>query len=172
MTALANVLNNNPQEYISKEDYFETLKIYTHSHRFRQIPPVGDTIITEQLWIDENLNPFNGDWLARTRMEVQGYSHNFQERGIYYNHSTYNDLIITGLFGLRPALDHELVINPLVPDDWDWFCLDQVQYKDHSLSILWDRDGSKYHLGKGLRIYIDNKLAAKSKSIQKIKISL
>ena len=55
LTALANVLNNYPQNYITKEDFFETLKIYTNSHHFKQIPPDGDTIISSLLWIDENL---------------------------------------------------------------------------------------------------------------------
>ncbi len=165
LTALANVLNDYPQKVITKNDFFETLKIYTKSHRFRQIPPVGDTIINENLWIDENLNPFNGDWLARTRMEVQNYNHGFPERGIYYNHSTYNDIIITGLVGLRPSLDNTLTVNPLVPDDWDWFCLDDISYKGKRITILWDRNGEKYKKGVGFQVSVDGKTAARSKKI-------
>jgi len=172
LTALANVLNDYPQDIITKEDFFETLKIYTKSHRFRQVPLDGDTIISDQLWIDENLNPFNGDWLARTRMEVQGHNQGFQERGIYYNHSTYNDIIITGLVGLRPSLDNKLVVNPLIPDDWDWFCLDDILYKGHKISILWDRTGNKYNNGKGLRVYSDGKMIARSKKLDKIEREL
>jgi len=168
LTALANVLNDYPQDVVSKEDFYQTLKIYTHSHQFRQIPPDGDTIVSDQLWIDENLNPFNGDWLARTRMEVQGWNHGFPERGIYYNHSTYNDIIITGLVGLRPSLDNNLVVNPMIPDDWDWFCLDNLLYQGHKIAILWDRTGKKYNLGKGLRIYSDGELVSKSISIKKL----
>ena len=171
LTALANVLNDYPQRVVTKKDFFETLKIFTKSHRFRQIPPSGDTIVTDQLWIDENLNPFNGDWLARTRMEVQ--NHGFKERGIYYyNHSTYNDLIITGLVGLRPSLDNLLTVNPLIPDSWDWFCLDNILYKGHLITILWDRNGEKYKRGKGLRIYDQGKLIAKSFSVKKLSIRL
>ncbi len=170
LTALANVLNDYPQEVIHKKDFYETLKIYTKSHRFRQIPPDGDTIVSDQLWIDENLNPFNGDWLARTRMEVQGWNHGFPERGIYYNHSTYNDIIITGLVGLRPSLDNKLVVNPMIPNDWDWFCLDDVLYKGHKITIVWDRTGKKYKKGKGLRIYSDGRLLSESKSIEKVEI--
>ena len=170
LTALANVMNDYPQDAITKEDYFDLLKIYTHSHRFRQIPPDGDTVISDQLWIDENLNPFNGDWLARTRMEVQGYSHGFQERGIYYNHSTYNDLIITGLVGLRPSLDNKLIIHPLIPDDWDWFCLDHVLYKNHIITILWDRTGKKYRKGKGLRVFKDGKLIEASHELRMVTV--
>jgi hypothetical protein len=172
LTALANVLNDYPQNFITKDDFYETLKIYTKSHRFRQVPPQGDKIENDLLWIDENLNPFNGDWLARTRMEVQNYNHGFKERGIYYNHSTYNDIIITGLAGLRPSLDNTLTINPLIPDTWDWFCLDDVYYKGHTITIQWDKTGEKYKRGKGLRIFVDGNPAAKARHIQKIQVSL
>lgn len=170
LTALANVLNDYPQEVISKKDFFETLKIYTKSHRFRQIPPDGDTIVSDYLWIDENLNPFNGDWLARTRMEVQNYNHGFRERGIYYNHSTYCDLIITGLVGLRPSLEQEIIVNPMIPDDWDWFCLDDILYKGHKITVVWDRFGKRYKLGKGFLIFVDEKLKSKKSSVQKISV--
>lgn len=172
LTALANVLNNYPQESVTKEDYFQLFKIYTHSHRFRQIPPDGDTIQTDHLWIDENLNPFNGDWLARTRMEVQGYNHGFQERGIYYNHSTYCDLIITGLVGLRPSPGNITVINPLIPDHWEYFCLNRVKYKGHDLTIVWDRSGQHYGIGKGLRVYINGRLVSKKKNLGRIQLKL
>jgi hypothetical protein len=172
LTALANVLNDYDQDVVSKEDFFQTFKNYTKSHRFRQIPPDADTIVTNDLWIDENLNPFNGDWLARTRMEVQGHNHGFKERGIYYNHSTYNDNVITGLIGLRPSLDDTLTINPLVPSNWDWFCLEHIFYKGADLTVLWDKNGDKYHRGKGLRVYADGKLLIKSDVITKLSTKL
>lgn len=172
LTAMANVLNDYPQQVISREDFLETLKIYTRCHRFRQVPPDGDTIINDHLWIDENLNPFNGDWLARTRMEVQNHNHGFQERGIYYNHSTYNDIIITGLAGLRPSLDNNLIINPLIPESWDYFCLDDILYKGRRITILWDRTGKKYHQGKGLKVFVDGKPVAGSRSVKTLPVSL
>jgi alpha-L-rhamnosidase len=172
LTALANVLNDYPQTVITKDDFFETLKIYTKSHRFRQIPPDGVTIINENLWIDENLNPFNGDWLARTRMEIQNYNHGFQERGIYYNHSTYNDIIINGLVGLRPSLDNTLTVNPLIPDSWDWFCLDDIFYQGKRITILWDRNGTKYKKGIGFQVSVDGKVKAKSKKIMPVTLLL
>ncbi len=60
---MANVLNNYDQDAISKADYFETLKIYTRSHRHKR----ADGRIVP--WIDENLNPFTGDWISRTRLK-------------------------------------------------------------------------------------------------------
>ena len=74
-----------------------------------------------------------------------------QERSRYYNHSTFNDLIITGLIGLRPRLDNTIEVNPLIPaDKWDWFCLDNVLYHGHNLTILWDKNGEwKKHIPAG-----------------------
>ena len=62
LTGLANLLNNYDQDVIGKEGYFETLKIYTKSH---QLQREDGTVVP---WIDENLNPYTGDWIARTRL--------------------------------------------------------------------------------------------------------
>ena len=84
-----------------------------------------------------------------------------RERSRYYNHSTYNDLIITGICGLRPQIDGSIVINPLLPQDkWDYFCLDGISYRGHTLTIIWDHDGQHYHQGKGLTLLIDGRKAA------------
>jgi hypothetical protein len=64
-------------------------------------------------WIDENLNPTNGDWIARTLLKQRGSE--IPERGKDYNHSTYCDLVISGLVGLRPRADDIVEVNPLVP---------------------------------------------------------
>ncbi|MDQ1316785.1 MAG: hypothetical protein QG588_434, partial [Candidatus Poribacteria bacterium] len=127
LTALANLLNNYDQNDITKEDYFKTLRIYTMSHRLKR----DDGIIVP--WIDENLNPYTGDWIAKTRLGDQ-------VRGKDYNHSTYCDLIISGLIGLRPHSDDVIEINPLLPvDKWDWFCLDRIYYHGYIIAILWDK---------------------------------
>jgi hypothetical protein len=173
LTALANVLHDYPQSYISRVDYFKTLQIYAKSHSFRQIPPGAPeseiVIREEQPWIDENLNPFTGDWLARTRMEVQGFKHQFKERGKAYNHSTFCDLIITGLVGLRPRADNIVEVNPLLPENtWDYFCLDNVLYHGRILTIIWDKTGNRYKKGQGLTLLADGKKIAGSVSLSKI----
>ena len=54
------------------------------------------------------------------------------------------------------------------PDKWDWFCLDNVRYHGRDLTILWDRNGTKYHKGKGLRIFADGIEIAKSDRITSV----
>ena len=104
--------------------------------------------------------------------EVTGYwLKGDQERSRYYNHSTFNDLIISGLVGLRPRMDNTLELNPLLPDGkWDWFCLDNIRYHGHNLSIMWDKNGNRYHVGKGLRIFVDGKEVGSSATLSKLLI--
>jgi hypothetical protein len=60
LVALANVLNNYEQEFVTKGDYFETLKTYTRSHRLMH----DDGRIVP--WIDEDLDPYDfGSLTAR-----------------------------------------------------------------------------------------------------------
>lgn len=121
-------------------------------------------------WIDENLNPFTGEWLARERKIAEG---TFYGRGNHYNHSTFADGIITGLVGLRPRADETVEVNPLLPPGkWDWFCLDNILYRDRILTILWDRTGTKFGRGAGLRVFADGAQIAQSDELAKTTGSL
>lgn len=162
LVALANVLNNYKQEFVTKADYFGTLKIYTRSHRLMH----DDGKVVP--WIDEDLDPYTGQWIARLRKRDSS-SVNTSKRGKDYNHSGYCDLIISGLVGLRPRADDIVEVNPLLPDGaWKWFCLDNVVYHDRIITILWDKNGTKYGRGKGLRVLVDGREAAKSDTLGRV----
>ena len=47
-----------------------------------------------------------------------------------------------------------------MPGSWDHFAVENVPYHGHNLSVLWDRDGSRYGQGAGLRIWIDGEAGA------------
>jgi hypothetical protein len=168
LTALANLLVNYEQAVVSREEYFEVLKTYTKCHRRTredgQIVP----------WIDENLNPYTGDWIARTRLKTWkdgtwDPAKGGRERGKDYNHSTYCDLIISGLVGLRPQADDRVVVHPLLPEGtWDYFCLDHVSYHGQTLTVLYDRTGKRYNLGRGLRVYADGREVAASERLERV----
>lgn len=168
LTALANLLNNYEQDVIGKKDYFETLRIYTRCHTLKR----EDGKVVP--WIDENLNPYTGDWISRTRLKnwnngTWDTGKGGKERGKDYNHSTYNDLIITGLIGLRPRADGVVEVNPLLPENtWDYFCLDNLLYHGHILTILWDMTGRKYGKGKGLTVFSDGKIIARARNLSRI----
>ena len=145
LTAMANLLNNYQQYYVSNKDYFGLLETYTKSQYWKGKPYIGE-------YLDEK----TGEWLKG------------EERSRYYNHSTYNDLIITGLIGLRPRADNIVEVNPLLPaGKWDWFCLDNVLYHDKILTIIWDRNGTKYKKGKGLTIWSNGKKIASANKLMK-----
>lgn len=119
LTGLANLLNDQEQNYISKDDFWTLLKIYTKS---QHLTLDNGNVIP---WIDENLNPFTGDWISRTMLK----NHQPKERGRNYNHSSFCDLVISGLVGIRPQSEDVLIVNPLIPEDkWDYFCLDHIMY--------------------------------------------
>jgi len=168
LTALANVLNHYPQKAVDKTAYFKTLTCYTKSHSLKRDDG------TRVPWIDENLNPHTGDWISRTRLKAWKNGtwdpkKGGKERGKDYNHSTYNDLIITGLVGLRPRADNVVEVNPLLPaGTWDSFCLDGVLYHGRILTILWDRTGKKYGRGMGLAVFADGKEIARSVTLSRV----
>jgi len=127
--------------------FFEHLRLYTESMHRRGRPYVGE-------YLDEQ----TGEWLWGDN-----------ERSRYYNHSTYNDLIISGLVGLRPTLDNEITVNPLVPKGkWSYFCLDGIVYHEHNLTILWDADGMRYGQGQGLTLLVDGKRVANRPDLGKL----
>lgn len=171
LTAMANVLNHYQQDAICKADYFKQLTIYSLSHRRK----LADGRVVP--WIDENIDPKTGVWIARARCEEQNAAFvkkgepekQLRERGKDYNHSSFCDLIITGLVGLRPRGDDVVEVHPLVPDgQWDWFCLDKVSYHGRSLTIVWDKTGERYGQGKGLSVFVDGKEIARSDSLERV----
>ncbi|MBI3875654.1 MAG: glycoside hydrolase [Verrucomicrobia bacterium] len=144
LTALANVLRDYPQSVVTPRDYFDCFLTYVRSHRFNGRPYIGE-------YLDET----TGAWLKGA-----------QERSRYYNHSTFADLVITGIAGLRPRADDTVEIHPLLPDGtWEWFCLDGVKYHGRTLTILWDRAGARYGKGAGLRVFADGKLIAETNQL-------
>lgn len=142
LTGLANLLNGPTQDAISAQDYFALLKIYAKSHRLK----LDDGRVVP--WIDENLNPTNGDWISRTRLKAWkngtwDAGKGGVERGKDYNHSTFCGLVISGLVGLRPRADNTVEVNPLAPPAWEYFCLDQILYHGRNLTILFDKTGAR-----------------------------
>lgn len=176
LKAMANLLRNYNQSVISKEDFVWLLNIYSKSHR--RINKNGEKIC----WIDENINPFTGDWISRTmrmRKSLDAKAENYDEesqhyeRGKDYNHSAFCDFIISDLVGIQTSMDQDLTIDPLVPENyWDWFCLDNVKVHNNIITVIWDKKGKKYEKGEGFMIYVNGELIHHSKTIKKITIRI
>ena len=151
LAAMANLLNDYDQDFVDRADYLRLLKVYARTHQKDDRP-----------YIAEATHPDSGSW--------SGHDHfNHSE---HYFHSAFVDLVITGLIGLRPRDDDVLEVNPLAPGSWDWFALEDVPYKGHDVTIVWDRAGRRYALGAGLHLLVDGKRLASSTRLEKIEVEL
>jgi hypothetical protein len=90
----------------------------------------------------------------------------------HYNHSSYNNLVISGLCGIRPSASDTLDLNPLIDESIKYFCLDDVQYHGHNLTVVYDADGTKYNVGKGLTVYVDHQKASLINNGKKYKVHI
>jgi hypothetical protein len=151
LVALANVLNNYRQSFVDKTDYFKLFKVYTLDQRMNGRP-----------YIAEAANPDNGSWDG----------HNTFNHSEHYFHSGYVDLVVTGIAGLRPRADDSLEVNPLAPEGWDYFALDGVRYHGHEIAIVWDRGGTRYHVGAGLTIQVDGVTGGHADHLQRLVVYL
>ena len=141
------MLRHYPQEVVTNHDWFDAFKTYTRSHVYDGLPYIGE-------YQDET----TGAWLKGR-----------DPRSFYYNHSTYADLVITGLVGLQPRADNTIEVAPLLPaGTWDWFCLDHVRYHGREVAILWDKDGRRYGRGAGLQVIVDGQVVGKSDKLERI----
>ena len=157
LTALERHLHRHGEGFATRKAYFETLQTYSNSHRMTR--PDGSTVC----WIDENLDPFTGEWIARKLLIERGQE--YYERGKDYNHSTFCDLIIGGLVGLQPQLDGSIIIEPLLPEDeWDWFSLSKVYVAGKEITVFYDKTGNHFRKGKGFFVYVDGHKAAQADS--------
>lgn len=163
LVALANLIDNGEQSVMSATDYFRLFSAYTKSQHIR----MSDGHVIP--WIDEDLNADTGEWIARDVLISKNQPP--PNRGRYYNHSGYADLVITGLIGIRPAAGNELAIHPLIPPDkWDYFALDGLPYHGHVLTILYDRSGDRYHRGAGLTVLCDGNVVGHLNSLAPITV--
>lgn len=147
LKGLGNLIRNYENHDMTRKDYFSALKRYAVSHQKNGKPFIG-----------EYQHETTGRWLKGDN-----------PRSRYYNHSGFCDLIISELVGLRPREDNVLEINPLIPEDqWEWFALDSVKYHDHIITIVWDKTGEKYNLGKGFMAFSDGEKIAEAETLTRI----
>lgn len=148
LTAAANVLRHYPPCGFAKQDYWTLLKQYAVSHQMRDE-------LGRRMWIDENMHPYTGKWLAREQLKRNGWKpeNGGYERGKDYNHSTFCDLVLSGLFGIGPDGNGGLTADPLLPEGWSWFRVTNLTYAGKQWTVVYDRTGEKYSLGKGLQIF-------------------
>lgn len=116
------------------EQYFKTVSVYSTTQR----DSFGNPFVAEAHY------PEIDAWSA--------YTTNHSE---HYDHSTYNDDVITGLLGLVPRSDNKLQVSPIIPEKWAYFALENVGYHGHLITVLYDANGTRYDKDAGLSIFVD-----------------
>lgn len=150
ITGMANLLQNYNQHQVTNSEYLHLLRLFTRQHYL----PDG------RINLVENYDPNLGGPI------VYYYWSN------HYNHSSYNNLVISGLCGIIPSADDTLRLNPLIDSSIRYFFLDDLRYHGHKLSVIYDLDGTKYNTGKGLSVWVDGKKAALKKKVNKYEICI
>jgi hypothetical protein len=123
--------------------FFRLLNQYAKSHRLEHDSD-------SPYWIDEVMHPYTGDWISRSRLKEWSDNKSWdkgkggKERGKDYNHSTFCDLVISGLFGIKIDKD-DIYAEPRFPSEWEYAFLYHipfatklytVKYTKHGLSIV------------------------------------
>ncbi len=137
LTAVIAYLHTEKQPKISAEEFMSLLLTYAYSHRDTDGTPC----------LDENMDPDTGIWLAREIMRNWNRPGKDPSRGQHYNHSSFIDLVMTGICGICPAEGNHLVIHPL-GTSLDAFSVSDVLYHGHCLAITWEKT-------TGLRVCVD-----------------
>ncbi|MET0238329.1 MAG: discoidin domain-containing protein [Sphingobium sp.] len=153
--AMANLLDHyDAKGPVTRSAYMRQLRQYTALH-FQ-----GDKLDLEE------------DYHPETGAPIVGL-----DRSHHYFHSGYNDLILTGMVGIRPRADDVLEVNPLLPDPGDpqalaWFRVQDIPYHGHSIAVAWDADGSHYKRGRGLSIEVDGQEVARRATLGRLTVPL
>ncbi len=146
LTAMRNMIMNYNEKY--KNSFFKLVKQYAESHK--RLTESGKTVN----WIDEVRHPLKDEWSSREILKNFGWKPGLggYERGKDYNHSTFCDIVISGIVGVKYENDM-LEVSPSIPDDWDYFKLENLNFRGNTYSIIYDKTGEKYNQGKGISIY-------------------
>ena len=152
LTACARMLRSGGRvEGFGPEEYAMLLRQYAISHRL-----LGEDG-RWRMWIDEVMHPYTGDWTARTHLKKEGWkkANGGYERGKDYNHSTFCDLVLSGLLGIGTDKAGCLTAEPMIPASWTYFRVSGIWHSGKRYTVLFDRDGSRYGHGTGVQVYVE-----------------
>ncbi|MCC6696752.1 MAG: hypothetical protein IT365_14070 [Candidatus Hydrogenedentes bacterium] len=139
LSAMAATLREYKESPLRVSDFYALLQSFTDAQFYKQ-----DSNFP---WTGEYYNGNDGEWRTDQRD---------------YNHSTYLDILIADVAGLRPRADETIEVHPLIDPAMEAFAIDGVRYHGHDITIAWapatDPAPTPDSL-KGLRVYVDGRLA-------------
>ncbi|RAR14505.1 six-hairpin glycosidase [Stemphylium lycopersici] len=155
LTGLANFLDHYrtgaETGIIDTADYTAMLKQYAQLHRN---PETGVLDLEE-------------DYYPDTGLPIVGL-----KRSHHYFHSGFNDLVLSGLVGIRPSAADILEVNPLADASISYFRAERIVYHGRDIAVQWDADGSRYGGSPGLQIEVDGQVVASQSTLGRIKVDL
>lgn len=152
LMGMQNLLNGEAQSVVTRSDYMRLFRQYANLHL------QGD--VTD---LEEDYDPATGKPIVGL------------PRSHHYFHSGFDDLIITGVAGIRPRADNTLEVNPLLPDDPQglrYFVVQSVPYHGHLVDVMFDADGKHYGRGTGLFVSVDGKIVTSSPTLTKLTVAI
>ena len=129
---------------LTLDQYYNMMSIYATTQHKNGAP-----------WIAESHYPTTDAW-----------SQDATNHSEFYQHSTNNDIVITGLLGVIPRADNTFELDPLIPSNWTYFALENLPYHGNLITVLYDQDGSKYNQGSGLTIFCNGQSIYNGQALQ------
>ena len=99
-----------------------------------------------------------------------------KDRGKDYLHSSFIDVVISGLVGIRPSFGPWLDLAPLADASMiDYFALDNVLFHGRNISIAYDKAAVRY-VARGCKavmcVWVDSVLRATGAELARMNVSL
>ena len=150
---LARIARNNLSDVITPALFNQEMNKYTRTNYKDGVPYTAESHYP-------SIDKWSGD--------TSNHSEN-------YLHSTYIDNVFTNLFGIVPNFGDVLVLQPLVPQNWSYFAIENLPYHGSLLSFVWDRDGTHYGgngSAPGLSIYSNGTLFHRQETLCAVNVTL
>ncbi len=151
LTALARLLQDYQQSVVQPADYVELLRVYAQTHRKNGKP-----------YLAEAADPFTGSW--------EGHDAYFHSE--HYFHSSYCDLVLSGLMGIDLREPGKLTLHPLFPSTWEFAAVDNLLVRNREIAVVWDKTGQKYQKGTGLQIFADGRKIHSQADLKPVRLDL
>ncbi len=135
LSAMGQTLRLTTESPLTREHLYELFDRYTRAQFYQ-----GDMRFP---WTGEFYNGDTGAWRTAERD---------------YDHSTWLDVLIADIAGLRPRNDDTLDVQPLLCEKTPSFVLDGVRYRGRDIALVWTRESETTASPDGqtgFRIYVN-----------------
>ena len=147
--------------HLQPAQFHELLSGYARMH----VRGAAEGVAAGEAFVGESFHGDDGYWLTRRLMHQR--RHGDRNRGDHYFHSSFADLVLSGLVGLDVTADGSaLVVHPLfAPGAVSYFRATRVRIWCREIEVVWDEHGRRYGGARGLSVWVDAELRAQSATL-------